>query len=103
MFLASNRTCAVYFTKTAHVQLLAKNMAGTHVHAICTRHLHYVITKTPYAFVAKITLCMYLLYVQTKAYCMKLNVHYNGKMRIGYSRFHKDHHDKTIRYLQSIY
>ena len=35
-------------------------------HAICTRHLHtpfaYAITKTPYAFFAKITLCMYLLY-----------------------------------------
>ena len=32
----------------------------------CTRHLHtpfgYAITKTPYAFFAKITLCMYLLY-----------------------------------------
>ena len=40
MFLASNCTCAVYFTYTAHVQLLAKNMAVTHVHAICTRHLH---------------------------------------------------------------
>ena len=37
MFLASNCTCAVYFTYTAHVQLLAKNMAATHVHAICTR------------------------------------------------------------------
>ena len=40
MFLASNCTCAVYFTSAAHVQLLAKNMAATHVHAICTRHLH---------------------------------------------------------------
>ena len=29
MFLASNCTCAVYFTYTAHVQLLAKNMAAT--------------------------------------------------------------------------
>ena len=37
MFLASNLTCAVYFTYTAHVQLLARNMAATHVHAICTR------------------------------------------------------------------
>ena len=37
MFLASNCTCAVYFTYTAHVQLLAKNMAATHVHAICIR------------------------------------------------------------------
>ena len=36
MFFASNCTCAVYFTYTAHVQLLAKNMAATHVHAICT-------------------------------------------------------------------
>ena len=27
----------VYFT-AAHVQLLAKNMAATHVHAICTRN-----------------------------------------------------------------
>ena len=35
MFLASNCTCAVYFTYTAHVPLLAKNMAATHVHAIC--------------------------------------------------------------------
>ena len=34
MFLASNCTCAVYFTYTAHVQLLAKNMAATHVYAI---------------------------------------------------------------------
>ena len=38
MFLASNCTCAVYFTYTAHVQLLAKNMAATHVHAICIRN-----------------------------------------------------------------
>ena len=42
--------------------LLAKNMAAKHVHAICTRHLHtpfaYAIKKTPYAFFAKITLCM---------------------------------------------
>ena len=37
MFLASNCTCAVYFTYTAHVRLLAKNMAATHVHAICIR------------------------------------------------------------------
>ena len=36
MFLASNCTCTVYFTYTAHVPLLAKNMAATHVHAICT-------------------------------------------------------------------
>ena len=35
MFLASNCTCAVYFTYTAHVQLLAKNMVATHVYAIC--------------------------------------------------------------------
>ena len=35
MFLASNCTCAVYFTYTAHVQLLAKNMAATHRHVIC--------------------------------------------------------------------
>ena len=34
MFLASNCTCAVYFTYTAHVQLLPKNMAATHVYAI---------------------------------------------------------------------
>ena len=38
MFLASNCTCAVYFTYTAHVPLLAKNMATTHVHAICIRN-----------------------------------------------------------------
>ena len=38
MFLASNSTCAVYFTYTAHVPLLAKNMAATHVHAICIRN-----------------------------------------------------------------
>ena len=37
MFLASNCTCAVYFTYTAHVRLLAKNMAATHAHAICIR------------------------------------------------------------------
>ena len=37
MFLASSCTCAVYFIYTAHVQLLAKNMAATHEHAICTR------------------------------------------------------------------
>ena len=37
MFLASNCTCAVYFIYTAHMQLLAKNMAATHVHAICIR------------------------------------------------------------------
>ena len=40
-------------------------MAAKHVHAICTRHLHtpfaYAIKKTPYAFFAKITLCMYIL------------------------------------------
>ena len=36
MFLASNCTCAVYFTHTAHVQLLAKNMAATHVHAFAS-------------------------------------------------------------------
>ena len=41
MFLASNCTCAVYFTYTAQVQS---------------------IKQTPYAFVAKIILCMYLLY-----------------------------------------
>ena len=35
MFLASNCTCAVYFTYTAHVQLLAKNMAATQVQAQC--------------------------------------------------------------------
>ena len=57
MFLASNCTCAVYFTYTVHVQLLAKNMAATHVHAICIRNQ----TNT-YAFVLKIILCMYLLY-----------------------------------------
>ena len=37
MFLASNCTCAVSFTYTAHVQLLAQNMAATHVHSICIR------------------------------------------------------------------
>ena len=61
MFLASNCTCAVYFTYTAHVQLLAKNMAATYVHAICIAFA-YAIKQTPYAFVAKIILCMYLLY-----------------------------------------
>ena len=35
MFLASNCTCVGCFTSTAHVPLLAKNMAATHVHAIC--------------------------------------------------------------------
>ena len=37
MFLASNGTCAVHLTYTTHVQLLATNMAATHVHAICIR------------------------------------------------------------------
>ena len=37
MFLASNCTCVVYVTYTAHVPLLTKSMAATHVHAICTR------------------------------------------------------------------
>ena len=55
MFLASNCTRAVYFTYTAHVQLLAKNMAAT-------RAITYAIKQTPYTFVAKIILCMYLLY-----------------------------------------
>ena len=50
MFLASNCTCAVYLTYTAHVPLLAKNMAATHV------HLH---TQSNNAFVAKIILCMF--------------------------------------------
>ena len=44
------------------MQLLAKNMAATHVHAICARHLHTQSQKTPYAYFAEITLCMYLLY-----------------------------------------
>ena len=61
MFLASNCTCAVHFTYTAHVQLLAKNMAATHVHAICTRICIRNQTNT-LRFVAKIILCMYLLY-----------------------------------------
>ena len=43
------------------MQLLAKNMAGTHVHAFA-----YAIKQTPYAFVAKIILCMYLLYDKGK-------------------------------------
>ena len=60
MFLASNCTCTVYFTYTAHVQLLAKNMAATHVHVICT--CICIRNQTPYTFVAKIILCMYLLY-----------------------------------------
>ena len=61
MFLASNCTCTVYFTYTAHVQLLAKNMAATHVHAFAYAFA-YAIKQTPYAFVSKIILCMYLLY-----------------------------------------
>ena len=60
MFLASNCTCAVYFTYTAHVRLLAKNMAATHAHAFAYAFA-YAIKQTPYAFVAKIILCMYLL------------------------------------------
>ena len=63
MFLASNCTCAVDFTYTAHVPLLAKNMAATHVHAFAYAFA-YAIKQTPYAFVAKIILCMYLLYAQ---------------------------------------
>ena len=72
MFLASTCTCAVYFTCTAHVPLLAKNMAATHVHANGIWRMQmeyafayafaYAIKQTPYAFVAKIILCMYLLY-----------------------------------------
>ena len=61
MFLASNCTCAVYFTYTAHVPLLAKNMAATHVHVFAYAFA-YAIKQTPYAFVAKIILSMYLLY-----------------------------------------
>ena len=61
MFLASNCTCAVYFIYTAHVQLLAKNMAATHVHSFAYAFA-YAIKQTPYAFVSKIILCMYLLY-----------------------------------------
>ena len=61
MFLASNCTCAIYFTYTTHVPLLAKNMAATHVHAFAYAFA-YAIKQTPYAFVAKIILCMYLLY-----------------------------------------
>ena len=57
MFLDSNCTCAVNFTYTAHVQLLAKNMAATHVHAFAYAFA-YAIKQTPYAFVAKIILCM---------------------------------------------
>ena len=63
MFLASNCTCAVYFTYTAHVQLLAKNMAATYVLAFAYAFA-YAIKQTPYAFVSKIILCMYLLYDQ---------------------------------------
>ena len=62
MFLASSCTCAVYFTYTAQVQLLAKNMAATHVHQY-TPFAHafaYAIKQTPYAFVAKIILCMFV-------------------------------------------
>ena len=59
MFLASNYTRAVYFTYTAYVQLLAKNMAATHVHAFA-HAFAYAIKQTAYAFVAKIILCMYL-------------------------------------------
>ena len=49
------------------MQLLAKNMAATHVHTVYTPFGHafaYAIKQTPYAFVAKIILCMYLLYVR---------------------------------------
>ena len=59
MFLASNckcPVCAVYFTYTAHVQVLAKNMAASHVHAICIR------ICIGNRIVAKIILCMCLLY-----------------------------------------
>ena len=70
MFLANNCTCAVYFTSAAHVQLLAKNMAATHA-----------ITKTPYAFFAKIILCMYLPYA-----CM-LNIAYTHASAYSFSYF----------------
>ena len=77
MFLASNCTCAVYFTYTAHVQLLAKYIAATHVHAICIAFA-YVIKQTPYAFVAKIILCMYLLYGGIR-HNEDINMHYFQK------------------------
>ena len=71
MFLASNCTCAVYFTYIAHVQLLATNMAATHVHAFAYAFA-YAIKQTPYAFVSKIILCMYLLYGKTERYVLSL-------------------------------
>ena len=43
--------------------LLAKNMAATHVHAICMRIcIRNQTNSLRFYFVAKITLCMYLLY-----------------------------------------
>ena len=47
------------------MQLLAKNMAATHVHPFAYAFA-YAIKQTPYAFVAKIILCMYLLYDEGK-------------------------------------
>ena len=64
MFLASNYTCAVYFTYTAHVQLLAKNMAAT---------LRFCREDNPlYVF----TLCFSWLATtgQTKAFCVLLTM-----------------------------
>ena len=58
MFSASNCTCAVYFTYTAHVPLLAENMAAT-MYTPFAYAFAYAIKQTPYAFVAKIILCMY--------------------------------------------
>ena len=74
MFLASNCTCAVSFTYNAHVQLLAQNMTATHVHAFA-----YAIKQTPYAFVAKIILCMYLGYVHTVTFLHGFVLFHNPK------------------------
>ena len=56
------------------MQLLAKNMAATHVHAFAYAFA-YAIKQTPYAFVAKIILCMYLLYDHSLVYlCRKISI-----------------------------
>ena len=72
IFLASNCTCAVYFTYTAHVPLLAKNMTATHVHAFA-RAFAYAIKQIPYAFVAKIILCICICSMSTERNFSDLN------------------------------
>ena len=69
MFLASACTCAVYgkrrLLQSAHVQVLAKNMAAK---------------KTPYGFVAGVT----SLYVSTLCPDVETSQGYNGRSFVGW-------------------